>query len=164
MARYEVRELTADMVDEAARLLAERHRHQRRTAFALDRKYEDLSATRELIAALVGREAASGAISLVHGCATAFVLGTHRPDSIWGPNVWIEDAGSGGTDAEGVREAYTAAAGRWVESGRTSHFVVVPASDTNEMEAGFSLGFGRQQVHAIREPVWREFVPTLAPA
>ena len=51
----------------------------------------------------------------------------------------------------------------WVEAGRTSHFVVVPASDTKEMEAWFSLGFGKQHIHALREPVWREFVPTLTP-
>jgi len=163
MTRYEVRELTGDLVDEAARLLAERHRHQRRSIFALDRKYEDQSATREQVAALFKKEGASGAISLVHGRATAFVLGTRRPDSVWGPNEWIEDAGSGGTDVEGIRESYAAAAARWVEAGRTNHFAVVPASDTKEMEAWFSLGFGKQQVHAIREPVWREFVPTLTP-
>jgi len=29
------------------------------------------------------------------------------------------------------------------------------------LEAWFSLGFGKQHVHAVREPVWREFLPTL---
>ncbi|MEX2547939.1 MAG: GNAT family N-acetyltransferase [Chloroflexota bacterium] len=162
MARYEIREFTTESVLEAARLLSERHRHQRRATFALDRKYEEPAATREQVAALFEREAASGAIVLVHGRATAYVLGTRRADATWGPNVWIEDAGMAGTDIEGIREAYAAAAGRWFDEGRTSHFVVVPASDAREIEAWFSLGFGRQQVHALREPVWREFVPSLA--
>jgi GNAT superfamily N-acetyltransferase len=162
MGRYEVRKFTADEVDEATRLVTERHRQQRRTIFALDRKYEEAPEAREQVSALLGRSDASGAIVLVQGRASAFVLGTRRPDSIWGPNVWIEDAGSGGTDAEAIREAYAAAAGHWVEEGRTSHFVVAPATEPRVLEAWFSLGFGKQQVHALREPVWREFVPALA--
>lgn len=162
MARYEVRPFSAEDLGEATRLLTERHRQQRRTIFALDRKYEEAAAAREQVAALLERNAASGAIALVQGRASAFVLGTRRPDSIWGPNVWIEDAGSGGTDAEAIREAYAASAGQWVDEGRTSHFVVVPATEPRVLEAWFSLGFGKQQVHAVREPVWREFVPTLA--
>ena len=91
----------------------------------------------------------------------AYVLGTRRPDSTWGPNVWIEDAGHAGTDGEAIREAYAAAAAEWVAEGRTNHFVVVPASDEVAVEAWFSLGFGQQQVHAVREPPPRGFEPTL---
>ena len=162
MARYEVREFTAEWLDEAARLLAERHRQHRRATFALDRKYEDAAATREQVAGLLERESASGAVVLLQGRATAFVLGTRRVDSVWGPNVWVEDAGSAGNDVEAIREAYAGAAGRWVEEGRTAHYVVVPASNVRALEAWFSLGFGKQHVHALREPVWREFVPDLA--
>lgn len=162
MARYEVRAFSADDLGEATRLLTERHRQQRRTIFALDRKYEEQAAAREQVTALLGRNSASGAIALVQGRASAFVLGTRRPDSTWGPNIWIEDAGSAGTDAEAIREAYAAAAGQWVDEGRTSHFVVVPATEPRVLEAWFSLGFGKQQVHAVREPVWREFDPTLS--
>ena len=161
MARYEVREFTAESLDEAARLLAERHRQQRRQIFALDRKFESPVATREQIAALLAQDAASGSIVSVSGRAMAFVLGTRRPDSPWGPNVWIEAAGSAGTDVEAIREAYAAAAGRWVDEGRTNHYVVVPATEPRVLEAWFSLGFGKQHIHALREPVWREFLPTL---
>ncbi|MGI8929292.1 MAG: GNAT family N-acetyltransferase [Candidatus Limnocylindrales bacterium] len=161
MVRYEVHAFSADDIDEATRLLTERHRHQRRAIFALDRKYEEAAAAREQLSALLGRSSASGAIAFVQGRASAFVLGGRRPDSTWGPNIWIEDAGSAGTDAEAIREAYAAAAGQWVDEGRTSHFVVVPATEPRVLEAWFSLGFGKQQVHAVREPVWREFVPAL---
>lgn len=163
MARYEVREFTADALDEAARLLAERHRQGRRAVFALDRKYEDQVATREQVAALLERESASGAIVYNQGRASAFVLGTRRDDATWGPNIWMEDAGNAGNDIEAIREAYAAAAGRWFEENRTSHYVVVPATNQRALDAWFSLGFGRQHVHGLREPVWREFMPTLGP-
>ena len=159
--RYEVRELTANELDEAARLLAERHRRHRRAIFALDRRYEELAAARELVGALLERDPASGAIVFVHGRASAFVLGSRRDDATWGANVWMEAAGSGGNDVEAIREAYALASSRWFDEGRTSHFVVIPASEPRETEAWFSLGFGRQHIHGLREPVWREFLPTL---
>jgi GNAT superfamily N-acetyltransferase len=162
MARYEVRPFTAEALDDAGRILSERHRHQRRSIFALDRKYETPATARDQVAALLEKPNASGAIVAMHGRAIAYVLGTRRADS-WGPNVWIEDAGSGGTDVEAIREAYAAAAGPWVEEGRTSHYAVVPATDTQALNAWFSLSFGRQHVHALREPVWREFEPALTP-
>jgi GNAT superfamily N-acetyltransferase len=162
MARYEVRPFTAEALDDAGRILSERHRHQRRSIFALDRKYETAATAREQVAALFEKPHASGAIVAMHGRAIAYVLGTRRPES-WGPNVWIEDAGSGGTDVEAIREAYAAAAASWVEEGRTSHYAVVPATDTQALDAWFSLSFGRQHVHALREPVWREFEPALTP-
>lgn len=161
MTRYEVRAFGADDIDEATRLLTERHRQQRRTIFALDRKYEEAAAAREQVAALLAQDSASGAMVTVLGRAVAYVLGTRRPDSTWGPNAWIEAAGTAGTDAEAIREAYAASARRWVEEGRTSHFVVVPATEPRAIEAWFSLGFGKQHIHALREPVWREFQPTL---
>ncbi len=163
MARYEVRPFTAEALDDAGRILSERHRHQRRSIFALDRKYETAATAREQVAALFDKSSSSGAIVAMHGRAIAYVLGTRRPESVWGPNVWVEDAGSGGTDVEAIREAYAAAAAQWVEDGRTSHYVVVPATDTQALEAWFSLSFGKQQVHALREPVWREFEPALSP-
>src|SRR6187551_2184750 len=98
MARYEVRPLSASDLDDAGRILSERHRHQRRGIFALDRKYETPATAREQVAALFDKPSASGAIVALHGRATAFVLGARRAESVWGPNVWIEDAGSGGTD------------------------------------------------------------------
>lgn len=162
MARYETRDLTAESIDDAARLLAERHRQHRRAVLALDRKYVQPHAAREQIAALLGREHVSGSIVFIQGRVVAYALGTRRSDTAWGANVWIEDAGSAGTDAEAIREAYAAAAGRWVDEGRTSHFVVVPATDPRVLDAWFSLGFGKQHVHALREPVWREFEPQLA--
>lgn len=161
MARYEIRPFKADALDEAGRLLSERHRHQRRAVFALDRRYEDAPTAREQVEKVFKKKGSSGALVSVRGRGVAYVLGTSRVDATWGPNVWIEDAGSAGTDIEGIREAYAAAAKGWVENGRTNHYVVVPATDTQELEAWFSLGFGKQQVHALREPVWREFTPTL---
>jgi GNAT superfamily N-acetyltransferase len=163
MARYEVRELTADALDDAARLLAERHRRHRLVVPALNPAYEQPPVARREIAALLERDDASGALVSSGGAPAAFVLGAPRPDPRWGPNVWIEDAGSAARDTEALREAYAAAAARWVDAGWTSHFVNVPAADELLRDAWFSLSFGLQHIHALREPVDADFDPWVAP-
>jgi GNAT superfamily N-acetyltransferase len=103
-----------------------------------------------LIAALLEREGASGAMVVADGRAVAYVLGAPR-DSKWGANVWVEDAGSAGSDPEAIRVAYAHAAARWVEAGLTHHYTVVPATDSATVDAWFRLSFGVQHIHAVRE-------------
>ena len=160
MPRYKIRPFSGDSADSAAVLLADRHRRHRAAIPALEPTFEQPATIRELITDLAEQPEASGAVVLQKGDVVAYVLGTRRPDSTWGPNVWIEDAGHAGTKAEAIREAYAAAAAEWVADGRTNHFVVVPATDQTAIEAWFSLGFGHQQVHAVREPPPRDFEPT----
>jgi GNAT superfamily N-acetyltransferase len=92
----------------------------------------------------------------------AFVLGTRR-DSTWGANVWVEDAGSAGSDPEALRLAYASAAAQWADEGRTSHYVVVPATDVPIVDAWFRLSFGLQHVHALREAPALDFQPAARP-
>ena len=50
-----------------------------------------------------------------------------------------------------IRELYAVAAAAWVAEGRTNHHILVPATDDALVGAWFSLEFGQQHVHAIRE-------------
>jgi GNAT superfamily N-acetyltransferase len=161
--RFKVRPFTRDSVDAAAELLADRHRRHRLTTPALNQAFEQPAMAKALVAKLADQADASGAVVLSKGDPVAYVLGTRRADSTWGANVWIEDAGSAGTDAEAIREAYAAAAATWVDAGRTSHYVVVPAADQLLVEAWFSLGFGQQHIHAVREPPPSSFAPVARP-
>jgi GNAT superfamily N-acetyltransferase len=65
--------------------------------------------------------------------------------------MWVEPAGHAATNAELVRDLYAAAAERWVADGLALHYAMVPASDRALVDAWFRLGFGHQQVYAIRE-------------
>jgi GNAT superfamily N-acetyltransferase len=55
------------------------------------------------------------------------------------------------SEPELARDLDGAAAGRWVDEGRSRHYVIVPAADTGLVDAWFNVGFGLQHVHAIRE-------------
>jgi GNAT superfamily N-acetyltransferase len=137
-------------VDAAAGLLADRHRRHRLDWPALNPAYQEAGGVRPLIAALLEREGSSGSIVLADGRAVAYVVGAPR-DAKWGANVWVEDAGSSGTDAEAIRVAYADAAARWVDAGQTHHYAVIPASDAPSVDAWFRLSFGIQHIHALRE-------------
>lgn len=159
--RYDVRPFTAADIDPAAHLLAERHARQRRAWPALNPVYSEPEGARTLVADLAEREDAAGAVVRSEGRPVAYVLGVHRSDETWGPNVWVEDAGSAGSDPEALREAYALAARHWHAEGRTSHYAVVPASDQPIIDAWFSLSFGLQHVHALREPAPAGFTPAI---
>jgi hypothetical protein len=139
-----------DHLDGAAVLLAERHRAHRLVEPGLDQRYEDPDLAREEVGALVRADGASGVACLVDGQLAGFVVGTPR-DASWGPNMWVEPAGHAAVDAELVRDLYAAAAERWVADGLTMHYAMLPASDDALVDAWFRLGFGHQQVYAIRE-------------
>ena len=141
---------TPDHLDGAARLLAERHRAHRVVEPGLDARYEAPEAAREEIEGLVRSDGASGVSAVADGEVVGFVVGVPR-DASWGPNVWVDAAGHASVRAELVRDLYAAAAERWVASGLTSHYALVPATDPALVDAWFRLGFGQQQVHAIRE-------------
>jgi GNAT superfamily N-acetyltransferase len=150
MPRLEIHSFQPGHLDDAARLLADRHRTQRTVEPSLPAAYEALDVARAAVEELLAPEG-SGSLATRGGAAVGFLLGTPRADTSWGPNVWVEGAGHAVERAEDVRDLYARAAARWVEEGHTSHYCVVPASDPALIDAWFRLGFGQQHVHAVRE-------------
>jgi ribosomal protein S18 acetylase RimI-like enzyme len=146
MPGLEIRPFVEEHLDAAAGLLAARHRHHREAepllAAGLDFRAE--------IETLLAADHVSGEVGLRDGRAVAYLLGI-RKDPRWGPNVWVEPAGHAAEDAEDVRDLYAAAAARWVDEGRTRHYVVAPASDAPLLDAWDRLTFGRQHALGIRE-------------
>jgi ribosomal protein S18 acetylase RimI-like enzyme len=147
----EIRSFAAEHIDDAARLLADRHRTQRLAEPALDPRFEDPAPARAEIEALAARDGADGAVALRGGTVVGYVVAAPRGDP-WGPNMWIEGAGHAVADPEVVRDLYGALAGAWVEGGAIRHSVIVPASNAALVDAWFRVGFGLQHAHGIREP------------
>ncbi|MEP7360709.1 MAG: GNAT family N-acetyltransferase [Chloroflexota bacterium] len=162
MKHYEVRPFGPADSEEAAKLLADRHRRHRLAWPALNPAYEDSSAARSLIEAVLEREGSSGSIVFSDGAAVAYLLGAPK-DASWGANVWVDDAGSAGDDPDAMRIAYADAAARWAAAGLTKHYVVTPATDEPIVDAWFRLSFGIQMVHALRELPPADFSPRVTP-
>ncbi len=156
MARLEVVPFSDEHLDDAARLLAARHARDRRAEPLFPERYEAPSAAREELERDWRSNGASGATALRDGRLVGYLIGAPRGSEIWGENVWVELAGHAVEEPEEVRDLYALAAARWVEQGRTRHYVLVPTADPGLVDAWFRLGFGQQQAHGIRE------VPALA--
>jgi GNAT superfamily N-acetyltransferase len=149
--RVEIRPFASEFVDDAARLLADRHRTQRLVEPALDPRFEDPASTRAEVEAIAAGDGADGAVALRDGALVGYLFAAPRGDP-WGPNMWIEGAGHAVADPEVVRDLYGFLAGGWVAAGAIRHSVLVPASDPALVDAWFRTGFGLQHVHGIREP------------
>jgi GNAT superfamily N-acetyltransferase len=138
-------------LDAAAELLADRHRRHRLAEPLLDPAFEQVPAAHREIEALVADETASGWTASRNGRLLGYVIGVAKASEVWGPNVWVEAAGHAAIDPAVIRDLYAVAAGRWVDEGRMNHHALVPASDDGLVEAWFSLDFGQQHLHAVRE-------------
>jgi ribosomal protein S18 acetylase RimI-like enzyme len=156
MARREIHPFTDEHVPDAGGLLAARHRRHRLDRPELAPGFEDPVLAEKQIAEAWTVADASGAVATEGGSVVGFLLGAPKTNAMWGPNLWVESAGQAlgdGVDAELVRDLYAAAATRWVDEGRTAHYVLLPAADAPLVDAWFRLGFGHQQAHAVRSPL-----------
>ncbi len=150
MTSVTVEPFTADHLDDAAALLAARHRVHRLAEPALPEAFERPDVARAEVHALWEAAEASGAVAVRGGLVVGYLLGTPRPDATWGPNVWVEPAGHATQGPQILGDLYGLAAQRWVDEGRTAHYAVVPASDPALVDAWFHLGFGQQHVQGLR--------------
>ena len=146
MSGLEIQPFSEQHLADAAKLLEQRHRRHCEAEPLLAERAD----FRADVEALWRGEEASGAVGIRDGGVVGYLLGI-RKDARWGPNVWVDPAGHAAGEAEDVRDLYAAAASRWVDEGRTRHYVVAPASDEPLLDAWFRLSFGRQQALAIQE-------------
>jgi GNAT superfamily N-acetyltransferase len=152
-----IRPFETDDLAAAGRLLAARHAAHRRAQPLLSARYEEPKSAEAEIAAALQLENASGAVAVVDGQLTGYLLGAPKRAPMWGPNIWVESAGQAVEDPETMRDLYALAATRWVDEGRTAQFVLAPGHDPELLDAWYRLGFGQQHAHGIRA------VPTSAP-
>ncbi|HET7181141.1 MAG TPA: GNAT family N-acetyltransferase, partial [Candidatus Limnocylindrales bacterium] len=138
-------------LEAAAALLADRHRRHRLAEPLLDPAYEDSAAARKEIEKLLAVEGSSAWTAVRGETVAGYLVGIGKNADLWGPNVWMEPAGHAADHPSVVRQLYGVAAAAWMAEGRNNHHVLVPATDVPLVDAWFSLDFGQQQLHAVRE-------------
>lgn len=147
MPGLEIQPFSEEHLGAAAELLDERHRRHREAEPLLTEPAD----YRAEVETLLGGEKASGVVGLRDGRAVGYVIGIERSEGIWGPNVWVEAAGHAAEEPEDLRDLYAAAAARWVDEGRTRHYVLAPAQDPGLVDAWYRLSFGQQHAYGARE-------------
>jgi GNAT superfamily N-acetyltransferase len=134
-------------LDDAAALLARRHRRQLASG-ALVAEEPDLRGELETE---LRADGASGSVLIESGRLRGYLLGapvTH------GQVEWMRAWFAGfalDADAEVTRDLYAHAAARWVDDGHMRHAVFLPASEIEQIDAWFRLSFGASAATAARE-------------
>lgn len=144
----QIERMDAQNAGAAAELLLERLRAERRAGRPWDpAALETPAPLEELIVQALGKT--EGHVCTVGDRATAFIQAFERDERPWVPSFWIEFLGHAAQDPLAYRHLYAHVAKGWVDRGRLDHFVVVPALE-DVVWTFFGLGFGLEQVYAIR--------------
>ena len=151
MSTLELLPFADDHLDEAGRLLAERHRRHRLAEPLLPARFDEEEAAQGEIETVWRKDGAAGAVALRGGRLVGYLVGAPADDEVWGANEWVELAGHAVEEAEVVRDLYAAVAASWLDEGRSRHYAVVPATDREVLDAWSRLCFGQQQAYAISE-------------
>src|SRR5512133_3639091 len=150
MRGIEIEPLEDEHLEQAAKLLADRHaRHRQAEPLLPDVAYIRAQLERDL-----AHERAAGVVALRRGDVVAYLIGRVEPDELLGDNRAIVDfAGCAAAPrrTEAIRDLYAALAARWVAAGATRHLVYIPASDEALADPWLRLAFGVQLVWAVRE-------------
>ncbi|MGI8549204.1 MAG: GNAT family N-acetyltransferase [Dehalococcoidia bacterium] len=149
-------------LEQAAELLAARHQADRRREPDLPERFATATATRTAVQMVLAGQDSGGVAALQEGRLVGYLAGEialvtpssfralfFRPRSAFiGYAGHAVDPENG---AETYRALYAALAPRWLASGCFSHYVEVPATDTDALDAWYSLGFGQFLTLAVRD-------------
>jgi GNAT superfamily N-acetyltransferase len=145
----EVQPFADHHLGEAATLLARQHESLRSVEPLLPVAFGRQEQAEASLVELLAR-GATGSVALHGGALVAYVIGSARDATVWGPNIWVPPEGAATREPDVLRDVYADAAQRWVDEGRTAHYALVPAQDPAVVRAWSHLCFGVQHVHAAR--------------
>jgi GNAT superfamily N-acetyltransferase len=150
MRGIEIEPMEDEHLQQAAKLLGDRHERHRREEPLLP----EVADFRAQLERDLDQERAAGLVALRRGDVAAYLIGRVEPDPfVGGERAVVDFAGCAAAPrrAEAIRDLYAALAARWVAAGVTRHIAAIPASDEALLDPWFRLTFGVQLVWAVRE-------------
>jgi ribosomal protein S18 acetylase RimI-like enzyme len=162
----ELRPFSDDDLAAAGALLAARHRGHRLREPLLPERYEREDEATAAVEDAWRKPGATGAAAEREGRLVGYLIGAPDDPGSWGADEWIDHPGHAAEEPEVLRDLYAALADEAVRDARGRHYVLVPASDPDVLDAWYRLGFGQQQAYGIREvqdEPWPQRVREAAP-
>ena len=142
---------TTDMIPEAGRLLAERHKRNRRSLTTLPERFEDHHIATRAIEALWKEKLKNGFAAFRNGSMIAYLIG-EMTTAAWGRSGTVSLPGYALAEGEGpavLQDLYALLGEEWVQKGNFNHYLYISAVETDVIGALFDLGFGKQRVDAL---------------
>lgn len=149
----ELQPFTAEHLDGAAALLAQRQEWLRARRPELPAAFTDPAVCRPLLDDLLERDEAHGMVAMGPAGMEAFLLGYPRPEPIWDRACWSPIEGQAHSEAAGsdlLRDVYARWSQHFVDRGFFRQYVHAAADDPELLDTWFTTGFGKMQAHAVR--------------
>lgn len=149
----DIHPFTEAALDDAAGLLAARHRRDRAHNPLLPGRFEDTGDALAAVSAVWREGHTSGVVARRDGRLVGFLFGELRKDDWRGRHVWVHlpsHALAKGEPADLYADLYAAAGEHWVSWGAFNHIIMLPATDGPALAAWFGLSFGQEQAVALR--------------
>ena len=147
----EIVPFSEDHLEEAAALVAVRYREERNLNPILPARFEDAAAVLPILHNNTRRQ--TGVVARREGKLIGFLTGfmsSFREVRTAYIPYWGHGAGSGNRQ-ETYRVLYASLARHWVANGYFAHIISVLAHEQEVMDTWFSLGFGMDNIDALRD-------------
>jgi GNAT superfamily N-acetyltransferase len=139
------------MIAEAGRLLAARHKRNRAVLPLLPARFEDADVAAKAVETLWKKKFKNGYAAFRDGKMKAYLLGEFVNQS-WGRDGYVYLPGYAldeGESAATLQDLYALLGEDWVQKGIFGHGLYISAADADVIEALFGIGFGKERVDAL---------------
>ena len=142
---------TNEMLPEAGRLLAERHKRNRKDLPLLPPRFEDANTAAKAVEALWNNKLKNGFAAFRDGKMIAYLIG-EMTTMEWGRSGYVYLPGyalSEGENPAVLQDLYAMLGDEWVKKGYFNHYLYISAADRHILDTLFDLGFGKERIGAL---------------
>jgi len=140
-----------EMLPEAGRLLAERHKRNRKDLPLLPTRFEGVNIATKAVETLWNKNPKNGFAAFNDGRLIAYLIG-EMTNMDWGRCGYVYLPGYALAEDESpaiLQDLYALLGDEWVQKGYFNHYVYVSVADKHILDALFDLGFGKERVDAL---------------
>jgi ribosomal protein S18 acetylase RimI-like enzyme len=141
----------SEMIPDAGKLLAQRHRRDRLSLPLLPSRFEDPQVAAKAIEILWKEKLRIGYAAFCNGRMTAYLIGKTDTNP-WGRSGYVYLPGYAVEEGENPRilqDLYSLLGETWVKKGCFQHYLYISAGDPSVINALFDVGFGKERVDAL---------------
>jgi ribosomal protein S18 acetylase RimI-like enzyme len=149
--KFEIQPFTEEMIPQAGKLLAQRHKRNRAKFPLLPLRFEEAQIAEQAVKAMWQSKLRYGYAAFRDGKMVGYLIGEHVIQS-WGRCGYVYLPGYALADGESaavLQDLYACLGDDWVRAGVFSHGLYVSTADADVIEALFNIGFGKERVDAM---------------
>ena len=151
--KIELLPFTDEIIPDAGRLLADRHKCNREILPLLPVRFEDPAVASKAVEILWQEKYTGGYAAFRNGRLIAYLIGKTATDP-WGRAGYVYLPGYAVAEDERpavIQDLYALLGEDWVKKGCFDHCLYISAADTKVIQTLFDIGFGKERIDALMD-------------